>query len=92
MSLVSRSTAEERMDTDCVDFDDYRRCLRDLSRVNVVTLTHRPMLRWLAREAADLDEEVRARLLGDLGEALRALGNGRDHDRPRQPHYPRAAP
>ncbi len=38
------------MDTDCVDFDDYARCLRDLSRVNVVTLTHRPLLRWLARE------------------------------------------
>lgn len=36
------------MDTDCVDFDDYSRCLRDLSRVNAVTLTHRPMLSWLA--------------------------------------------
>jgi 2-polyprenyl-3-methyl-5-hydroxy-6-metoxy-1,4-benzoquinol methylase len=48
--LAARSTAEERMDTDCVDFDDYARCLRDLSRVNTVTLTHRPMLRWLARE------------------------------------------
>ena len=42
----------ERMDTDCVDYDDYRRCLRDLSRVNTVTLTHRPMLAWLARETA----------------------------------------
>jgi SAM-dependent methyltransferase len=40
------------MDTDCVDFDDYSRCLRDLSRVNVVTLTHRPMLSWLARRAS----------------------------------------
>ncbi|HEX2942841.1 MAG TPA: methyltransferase domain-containing protein [Rhodopila sp.] len=39
------------MDTDCVDYDDYARCLRDLSRVNVVTLTHRPMLRWIARRA-----------------------------------------
>lgn len=37
------------MDTDCVDFDDYSACLRDLSRVNVVTMTHRPMLAWLAR-------------------------------------------
>ena len=46
----TRSTAAERMDTDCVDYDDYRRCLRDLSRVNTVTLTHRPMLAWLARE------------------------------------------
>jgi 2-polyprenyl-3-methyl-5-hydroxy-6-metoxy-1,4-benzoquinol methylase len=51
MNLAQRSTQQERMDTDCVDFDDYRRCLRDLSRVNVVTLTHRPMLAWLAKHA-----------------------------------------
>jgi 2-polyprenyl-3-methyl-5-hydroxy-6-metoxy-1,4-benzoquinol methylase len=50
MSLVVRSTAEERMDTDCIDFDDYQRCLRDLARVNTVTLTHRPMMAWLGRE------------------------------------------
>ena len=52
MTLVRRSTEPERMDTDCVDFEDYSRCLRDLSRVNVVTLTHRPMLAWLAKRAA----------------------------------------
>jgi trans-aconitate methyltransferase len=51
MSLAQRSTQPEKMDTDCVDFDDYSRCLRDLSRVNAVTLTHRPMLSWLARHA-----------------------------------------
>ncbi|HQT76604.1 MAG: hypothetical protein B7Z80_10620 [Rhodospirillales bacterium 20-64-7] len=51
MSLARRSTQAERMDTDCVDYADYASCLRDLSRVNVVTLTHRPMLRWLARRA-----------------------------------------
>jgi 2-polyprenyl-3-methyl-5-hydroxy-6-metoxy-1,4-benzoquinol methylase len=51
MSLRTRSEQPELMDTDCVDFEDYRRCLRDLSRVNVVTLTHRPMLGWLARHA-----------------------------------------
>ena len=53
MNLARRSTQLEQMDTDCVDFDDYRRCLHDLSRVNVVTLTHRPMLSWLARHAND---------------------------------------
>jgi SAM-dependent methyltransferase len=52
MILSRRSTQQERMDTDCVDFEDYRRCLRDLSRVNAVTLTHRPMLAWLAKHAA----------------------------------------
>jgi 2-polyprenyl-3-methyl-5-hydroxy-6-metoxy-1,4-benzoquinol methylase len=51
--LARRSTQPERMDTDCVDFEDYRRCLRDLSRVNVVTMTHRPMLSWLAKHAND---------------------------------------
>jgi SAM-dependent methyltransferase len=51
MTLSQRSMRQERMDTDCVDFEDYRRCLRDLSRVNTVTLTHRPMLRWLAARA-----------------------------------------
>ena len=54
MSLGVRSTQPERMDTDCVDYDDYARCLRDLARVNVVTLTHRPTLAWLARETRNL--------------------------------------
>jgi trans-aconitate methyltransferase len=53
MNLSRRSTQAERMDTDCRDFDDYSACLRDLSRVNTVTLTHRPMLTWLARHASD---------------------------------------
>jgi 2-polyprenyl-3-methyl-5-hydroxy-6-metoxy-1,4-benzoquinol methylase len=52
--LRQRSDVPERMDTDCVDFDDYRRCLSDLTRVNVVTLTHRPVLAWLAGETAAL--------------------------------------
>lgn len=51
MNLSSRSTRQERMDTDCVDFEDYSNCLRDLSRVNTITLTHRPMLGWLATHA-----------------------------------------
>jgi SAM-dependent methyltransferase len=52
MNLSQRSDQSERMDSDCADFDDYSTCLRDLSRVNSVTLTHRPMLTWLARHAA----------------------------------------
>ena len=39
MNLSHAQHAPERMDTDCVDYDDYRTCLRDLSRVNIVTLT-----------------------------------------------------
>ena len=51
MKLSERSTQPEHMDTDCADYDDYSRCLRDLSRVNRMTMTHQPMLRWLARRA-----------------------------------------
>ncbi len=54
MSLAARSTAAERMDTDCADYDDYARCLADLARVNLVTRTHQPLLAWLARETAGL--------------------------------------
>jgi 2-polyprenyl-3-methyl-5-hydroxy-6-metoxy-1,4-benzoquinol methylase len=50
MVLAQRSTAPERMDTDCADYEDYRRCLRDLSRLNTVTLTRRPTLAWLRRQ------------------------------------------
>jgi 2-polyprenyl-3-methyl-5-hydroxy-6-metoxy-1,4-benzoquinol methylase len=73
MSLRVRSTAPERMDTDCVDFDDYRRCLRDLSRVNAVTLTHRPMLAWLARGTAGLREFSLLDVACGHGDALRRI-------------------
>jgi SAM-dependent methyltransferase len=51
MDLSRRSEKSERMDTDCEDFNDYSTCLRDLSRVNMITLTHRPMLSWLMKHA-----------------------------------------
>ncbi|HUB11719.1 MAG TPA: methyltransferase domain-containing protein [Acetobacteraceae bacterium] len=54
MSLATRSTAAERMDTDCADYDDYARCLADLARVNAMTRTHQPLLAWLARETIGL--------------------------------------
>jgi SAM-dependent methyltransferase len=71
MSLSARSTQQERMDTDCRDFEDYSTCLRDLSRVNTVTLTHRPMLSWLSRRAAG-DFSVLDVACGH-GDALRAI-------------------
>ena len=49
MTLSARSDAAELMDTDCVDAADYGRCLRDLARVNTVTLARRPTLAWLDR-------------------------------------------
>lgn len=73
MSLAARSTAAERMDTDCVDYDDYRRCLDDLARVNTVTLTHRPMLAWLARESAGLRGFSLLDVACGHGDALRRI-------------------
>ena len=73
MSLAARITADERMDTDCVDFDDYRRCLRDLSRVNVVTMTHRPMLHWLAHETTGLRSFSLLDVACGHGDALRRI-------------------
>ncbi len=49
MNLAVRSDAAELMDTDCTDAADYAACLRDLSRVNTVTLARRPTLDWLDR-------------------------------------------
>jgi SAM-dependent methyltransferase len=44
-----RSTQAEWMDDPWVGFDDFRACLVDLARVNVLTLAHRPTLRFLDR-------------------------------------------
>jgi hypothetical protein len=73
MSLAARSTTQERMDTDCSDSDDYRHCLRDLARVNTVTLTHRPMPGWLAREAAGLRSSSLLDVACGHGDALRRI-------------------
>ncbi len=73
MNLAVRSSAPEHMDTDCRDFADYATCLRDLSRVNVVTLTHRPMLNWLARNATQQEEFELLDVASGHGDALRAI-------------------
>jgi SAM-dependent methyltransferase len=51
--LARRSTAVEKMDTECRDYEDYSTCLRDLAQVNYVTRTHAPVLRWLRRGLGD---------------------------------------
>ena len=73
MNLATRSTAAERMDTDCVDYADYRRCIADLGRVNAVTLTHRPMLAWLGRETAALRQFSLLDVACGHGDALRRI-------------------
>ncbi len=84
MNLARRSDTPERMDSDCTDFEDYRRCLRDLSRVNRVTLTKRPTLAWLGRQGLKAGE--RFSLLdvafgyGDMLRAVRRWCNRRELD------------
>jgi 2-polyprenyl-3-methyl-5-hydroxy-6-metoxy-1,4-benzoquinol methylase len=75
MSLRRRSTEAELMDTACADYADYQRCLRDLGRVNTVTLTHRPMLAWLARETQGLPVFSLLDVACGHGDALRRIAS-----------------
>ncbi|WP_204985732.1 methyltransferase domain-containing protein [Microvirga pakistanensis] len=54
-SFAQRSDETELMDTEPVRLEDYRACLQDLSRVNALTLTHRPILRWLDHAVRHVD-------------------------------------
>jgi SAM-dependent methyltransferase len=81
--LAQRSVATELMDTEPVDIDEYRRCLKDLAAVNTVTLTRRPILRWLARAMVGVGACERVSLIdigygyGDLLRAIRAWSRRR---------------
>ena len=54
------------MDTEAVSLDDYRACLEDLAKVNGLTLTHRPILKWLERATRSLKPDERVTVL-DVG-------------------------
>ena len=45
------------MDTDPVSFNEFDDYLRDLERINVLTLAYRPTLLWLKRALADFPAE-----------------------------------
>ena len=81
MTLATRSMATEKMDTDCADYDDYRRCLRDLSRVNTITLTHRPTLAWLKRRTQGKQSFSLLDVACGYGDALRAVRRWADRSR-----------
>ncbi|WP_114945592.1 methyltransferase domain-containing protein [Microvirga calopogonii] len=65
-SFASRSPETEWMDTEPVSLEDYRACLKDLAMVNVVTMTHGPVLQWLDRATRRLDPHERVTIL-DVG-------------------------
>ena len=54
MDLSVRSRLPEEMDEASLDPAVYQRCLSDLAALNRLTLTHRPVLRWLARATSTL--------------------------------------
>ena len=65
-SFAERSHETELMDTETVSLDDYRACLKDLSTVNALTLTHRPIVQWLDHATRDLKEGERVSVI-DVG-------------------------
>ncbi len=76
MDLSARSTLPEEMDAATTDAQTYAVCLRDLASVNRVTLTHRPVLRWLQTSAERLPRGQTIRILDVAcghGDLLRAI-------------------
>lgn len=74
------------MDTETVSLEDYRACLEDLAKVNALTLTHRPILKWLDRATRTLGAGERVTVLdvgygyGDLLRRLLAWSRRRGRD------------
>ena len=81
--LGRRTSETELIDTEPVDIEEYRRCLQDLATVNTVTLTRRPILRWLERTMARVGPGERVSLIdvgygyGDVLRAIRAWSRRR---------------
>lgn len=73
MSLAIRSRQVEQMDADDLDTDTYAAILRDLSRVNDVTMARRPTLRFL-QQAIGSAKSIRLLDVGfGQGDMLRAI-------------------
>jgi 2-polyprenyl-3-methyl-5-hydroxy-6-metoxy-1,4-benzoquinol methylase len=76
MNLQHRSQQEEEMDGQSTDRQTYEICLRDLSAVNRITFTHRPVLRWLGEAVKNLPEGETVSILDVAcghGDLLRAI-------------------
>jgi 2-polyprenyl-3-methyl-5-hydroxy-6-metoxy-1,4-benzoquinol methylase len=54
MDFAVRSRLPEVMDEPGLDAATYQRCLADLAALNRLTLTHRPVLRWLTKATSGL--------------------------------------
>ena len=65
-NFAERSHETELMDTEPVNVEDYQACLKDLATVNALTLTHRPILKWLDHATRRLGPNERVTVL-DVG-------------------------
>ena len=77
IDLSQRSTRPEVMDDDDVPTDIYARCQRELALINRLTLTHRPILRWLDRATRELPRGAAVSILDVAcghGDLLRTIG------------------
>ncbi len=64
------------MDIEAVSFDDFRACLRDLSRVNTLTLGRRPVLTFLDHALRHAPKDLPVTILDvafGYGDTLRAI-------------------
>ena len=76
MDFSARSRLPELMDEPGLDAATYQRCLADLAFLNRLTLTHRPVLRWLAKATRQLPPGGRFSVLDvayGQGDLLRAI-------------------
>jgi 2-polyprenyl-3-methyl-5-hydroxy-6-metoxy-1,4-benzoquinol methylase len=83
MDFSVRSRLPEMMDDPGLDVTIYQTCLADLAALNRLTLTHRPVLRWLARATRKLPPNAAFSVLdvaygqGDLLRAIAAWADRR---------------
>jgi len=83
LDLSVRSRLPEEMDEASLDPAIYQRCLSDLAALNRLTLTHRPVLRWLAQATSSLPPGAEFSVLdvaygqGDLLRRIAAWGSRR---------------
>jgi len=73
MDFSQRSTEPELMDSQCADYQEYARCLADLEQVNKLTLTHRPVLAWLAEQTRGLTAFSLLDVASGHGDLLRRI-------------------
>jgi SAM-dependent methyltransferase len=79
IDFSQRSTLDELMDTETVDFEEFRACLVDLARVNRLTFAHGPTLAFLDRVAtAGLPKDRPLQVVdvgSGYGDLLRKIGS-----------------